>query len=112
MMGEESCGTTVFEYMAEAVPVFREVGETKAHYSKVNMCDREIDMMYRLLARVYLARAHVHTAKWPRGWNLQMGGAAMLLVDTMVCPIPPTVGPDPVVPMGDGHEKWCPTLQP
>ena len=73
-MGEESCGTTVFEYMAEAVPVFREVGETKAHYSKVNMCDREIDMMYRLLARVYLARAHAYckVATWLEladGWG-------------------------------------------
>ena len=33
-MGEKS--TPVFEYLAEEVPVFREVGETKAHYSKVS----------------------------------------------------------------------------
>jgi len=39
-MGEKSI--PVFEYLAEEVPVFREVGETKAHYSKVSMCDREI----------------------------------------------------------------------
>lgn len=39
-MGEKS--TPVFEYFAEEVPVFREVGDTKAHYSKVSMCDREI----------------------------------------------------------------------
>lgn len=39
-MGEKS--TPVFEYLAEEVPVFREVGETKAHYSKVSMYDRKI----------------------------------------------------------------------
>lgn len=39
-MGEKS--TPVFEYLAEEVPVFREVGGTKAHYSKVSMYDRKI----------------------------------------------------------------------
>lgn len=73
---------------------------------------------------MYLPSAHVVTLiaklelfpsiKWPwvATWNLEMGGAALLHVGNYIVVCMHIVGPAPVVPMGDGYEQWCPTVQP